>query len=372
MARRACSERCTAGAAREATPDRSSGWREAKTVSVDFEDPRVERPRQSTFGPTAGGRLDQTDRRTGERSNDPRDLEPCRAETIKALVHEIFEIRRDRQLRTRVDSAAASLECTCELEGEEGIATRRLPDAQKRRSGKGCLDARAQQLVQRANAERRELDGLEPAGGYSLLKPRRSHTASGQDDHDRLALEARQRESQHRRGWLVEPLDVVDGEHEPVRGRHRGSQAAEGVEKRERDDAFVRRCTVGIREGEGGFERAPLRPWQLRQDLVDNAPDQVGQPDEGEVRLGLRGSAREHERTGRPRSLDCGQPQRRLADPGVADDHCGLEPISGRVKEIDESRKLVLPADQVPNADCHAFRRSLRSPVARLVNGEFS
>ena len=149
--------------------------------------------------------------------------------------------------------------------------------------------------MERANAERRKLDDSESPGRQSLLEPRRRRTAGGKDDHDRLRLEARQREPQHRRRRLVEPLDVVDREHEPLCGCQRRSQAAQGVEKRERNDALIRRSTIGLREGERGFERPPLGARKVSQDPVDDTPDEIGHADEREVSLGLRGPGREHQ-----------------------------------------------------------------------------
>ena len=54
------------------------------------------------------------------------------------------------------------------------------------------------------------------------------------------------------------------------------------------------------------------------------------------------------------RSFDGGEPQRRLPDSGLADQHSGRGKLSARLEEIEESGELVLPARKVRNADYHA------------------
>ena len=129
---------------------------------------------------SAGGRLDEAHRRVGERGNEPRHLEPGSPEAVDALVNELFEIRRNRQLLARTHPAASSLKRARELEGEERIPARRFPDAQERRSGKDSAGASSQQLVERADAERAELDasGAAPPARLSGARtaPRRGRS----------------------------------------------------------------------------------------------------------------------------------------------------------------------------------------------------
>ena len=167
-----------------ARPDRRAeqGVREAETLPVDLEDSGLDRLAQSGLCPAAGGRLDEAHRRVGERGNDPRHLEPGSPEAIDTLVNELFQIRGNWQLLARTHPAASSLKRTRELEGEERIPARCFPDAQESRSGKDSADARSQQLVQRADAERAELDasGAAPPARPCVARaaPRRERSGS--------------------------------------------------------------------------------------------------------------------------------------------------------------------------------------------------
>ena len=86
-------------------------------------------------------------------------------------------------------------------------------------SGKDIADARAQRLVERADAERAKLDGLGIAPPELLGQPKRHLVASRQECGHWLRIEAGQSEPQHRQRRCVEPLDVVDREQEPLRQR---------------------------------------------------------------------------------------------------------------------------------------------------------
>src|SRR6266850_7027932 len=202
---------------------------EAETIPIDLQDSRLERGGQSGLCPVAGGRLDKAQRRVGERGNDPRNLEPASPEAVEALVNELFQIRGNRQLLTRVQPAPPSLNRARELEGEEWISARRFPDAQERRSGKDGADARSQQLAERADAERAELDGQEPLLRQSPPQPERHLVASGQDCGDGLLLEAGQSEPEHRLRRCV------------AAGASRGASPAQG--RSGRTSAGLRRIT---------------------------------------------------------------------------------------------------------------------------------
>ena len=350
-ASRAWSDRRCAGVARDQTAERSRGCvkrsRSPSTsrirASIASPSPvSAGRPAAASTRRTVGSASAATTRATSS---------PWSPEAIDALVHELFQIRGDWQLLARIHPAAPSLQRARELEGEERISRRRLPDAQERRSGKDGAEARSQQLVQRADAERAELDAAEPLIGQVPLQPERHLVASGQDRGDRLHVEAGQSEPKHRKRRCVEPLDVVDREQQLVVDGER----PQGAQESECNNALLGGCAVEFRERKRGFERPPLRPWQLRQHVGDDVSDQVGQPGERERRFRLGRAAGEHQVSTRLRRPDGCEPQRGLADPGLADDHGSRGQLIGRVEEIEESGELVLPARKVRNADCHAF-----------------
>jgi hypothetical protein len=133
--------------------------REAEPLAVDLEDSSFYRVAHSSLCPAAGGGLDQAYRRVGERGNDPRHLEPGSPQSIETFVQELFQIRGNRQLLARTHPAASSPKRAGKLEGEERISRRCFPDAQECWSGEDNNAARSQQLVERADAERAELNG---------------------------------------------------------------------------------------------------------------------------------------------------------------------------------------------------------------------
>jgi hypothetical protein len=333
-------------------PDRRAqqGVREAEPFPVDLEDSGLERVAQSRLCPAARGRLGQAHRRVRERRNDSRDLDPGSAEAIEALVNELLQVRGKGQLLARTYPTAASPERARELEGEERISARRFPDTQERRSGNGSAGARSQQLVQRTDAERAQLDGPEPSLQDTATEPEGHLVARGQDDGDRLCLEAGESEPEHRQRRCVEPLDVIDREQEPVADGELPQDAEEG----ERDHALVGGHTVGFRERKRGFERPPLWSRQLWQHIRKGSSDQIGQPDERVPGLCLGRTTGEHQIAALLGRLGSREPERRLADPGLTDDHGRCGQLLVRFQEFEESGELVLPAGEVGNADDHA------------------
>ena len=235
---------------------------EAEPLPVDLEDPGLDRVGQSGLGAAAGGRLDEAHRRVGERGDDPRHLEPAGPRPIDALVHELFQVRGKRQLLARTPpvpprrcSALASSRAKNGFPAD--VSQMRMSVGRGRTAPSAC----SQQLVQRADAERAELDASEPLLRHGPAQPERHLVASGQDRGDRLIVEAGQREPEHRQRRCVEPLDVVDREQQPVVG----GELSQGAQEGECDDALLGGRALGLRERERGFERPPLRPRQLRQ-----------------------------------------------------------------------------------------------------------
>jgi hypothetical protein len=230
----------------------------AEPIALHLEDPCFECAGEPGLRLDTYGLFDEANGRRGEGSDDARDLDLSGSESIDALVHELVEVGGDRQLFARLQPPASSHECAREFECEERVAAGRLPDPQQRRTRK-CSDPRPQQFVERAKAERSELDRQEPLLGDAPPEPGRYLVARGHDRGDRLSLEAGQSEPKHCERWRVEPLNVVDHEQEAVAAGKRSQSVQEG----ERDDALAGRRTVGVRERERHFERAPLRTGEV-------------------------------------------------------------------------------------------------------------
>ena len=140
---------------------------------------------------------------------------PSSPEGVEALEHEVLESGRDRQLLAGLD-AAAPLDCTRELEGEKGVPTRGLTDAQEDRARERGSRADPEQLVESAQAEWAELDRREPLRGDRSGEPGRHHVTGGEERGNGLVFEPRQGVAEHCQRRRVEPLDIVDREQQSL------------------------------------------------------------------------------------------------------------------------------------------------------------
>ena len=102
--------------------------RESQPLAVELEHTRIERLRQSILEPSTDDAFDQRGGRIGERGDDAHDPEPRGRETCQALLEQLVEVGRDRQILARSEDATPPLESRAELERKERVATRRLPD----------------------------------------------------------------------------------------------------------------------------------------------------------------------------------------------------------------------------------------------------
>ena len=90
------------------------------------------------------------------------------------------------------------MERASELEREERVAAGDLPDPQEHRPRKRDIEASAEELVERANTERTQVELEQPLRRHVAAQRRGELAARGQDGGDRFAFEARQRIAQQR------------------------------------------------------------------------------------------------------------------------------------------------------------------------------
>ena len=281
-------------------------------------------------------------------------------------MNELVQIRGNRQLLAGTHPAASSLKRARELEGEERIPARRLPDAQERRSGKDNADARSQQLVERADAERAELDRQEPRLRHSPAQPERRLVAGGQDCGDRLCLEAGQSEPEHRQRRCVEPLDVVDREQEPV-ARRRASARCSGRRMRQRPPRRVDlriprararpRAPAAAAAAAAATRRRTTPPIRSANPTNENAAS---------------ASAGRQESTRYPRASAASTAASHsvvLPIPASPTTTAARGQLSGRLEEIEERCELLLPARRgaerrLPRVSTVILRRSAASPTS--------
>ena len=181
VARRACSARRRDGTWWATTAEPSSGWVNRRRS------PSSSRILAARVSVEAGLRIalrrplrrePRSDRRAPRRSAPRR--EPPRSRRVEAGAQELVEVGRDRQLLSRRERAATALEGARELEREEGVAARRLPEPDQGRSRERHIEVGMQQLVRRADTQPADLDRLQPSLGHRAAKPGRhvARTAS--------------------------------------------------------------------------------------------------------------------------------------------------------------------------------------------------
>ena len=179
----------------------------------------------------------------------------------------------------------------------EGVGAAELVE----RQGRQLRPAVERLAAKRADDEHRDPDPLGPPG----------------QERDRLA------------GGLVQPLHVVDGDHDRRQPGHHGGE-------RVQDRAAVRRPRLVKRQ------RHPQRPalgWGELVHLVEHRFQQLAQAGEGEGDLALHPGGAQH-----PAGVRGGRRQQRaLADPGTpGDDEC-----PGAAHELPQPRQLDIPSDQL-------------------------
>ncbi len=255
--------------------DRGSEQRvgEAQALSVQLEDPCCERLGCAGPGPAPDGSLDELHGRVGKRGDGAGNLERCGAEIVEALLQEPAEVGGHRELLARGEHAAPALERSCQLEREEGVAARRLPDPEQGRPREGGVEADAKQLVDRADTEAADLDRPTPLLGHGAAKPLRLAAPDGDKGGERLVVQAGEGEAKRRERGAVQPLHVVD-RHAEWAG---GSEKPHRSQKRRRHDTFVGR-QLRLAQEQSGLERPPLHRRQLGDDLAGRWAEQVGQP----------------------------------------------------------------------------------------------
>ena len=217
-------------------------------------------------------------------------------------------------------------------------------DAEQRLPREGPVEPVVQEAVQRADAERPDRqppDALLLERLFELRRPRAFPEPPREQHEHAVGLDPSQREREHGRRGRVEPLDVVDGDHE----RPALAQELQHVAHRHGERAVVDDAARPVFEQERLLERAPPRRRQRRKDVCQRALEEIGQPQAGKAALGLGGPRREEQVPALPRVLDAGSPQRRLADPRLALQHECRYPLGRRVQEGVNPLELLLSSD---------------------------
>jgi hypothetical protein len=115
------------------------------------------------------------------------------------------------------------------------------------------------------------------------------------------------------------------------------------------------------------LEHPLLDRRQLGQDVAGVIAEEVGQSRERELGLGLRGSRGQDPVTAGVRRINAGQPESRLADPGLARQHGGARKILASVEQPDDRFELFLPADKLLGRNGHVLNTVRRRKSGQLT-----
>ena len=315
---------------------------EQDAVAVDCEHACGLSGHQLVDGTAPEHRRDPRCRRLREDGSDLHGLHRA-AEPIEPLADDVQQGVRQRQFRTRRRGRAAD-QRPAEQQREHRVATGHLVDA--------AQSTRWQVVAQTFPHDRVELPGIEGANRSNddgetelgidirddaVLEPQ----ACGDQESDRCIAQAARDEGEHSLRGMVHPMKVVDRHDDRTRMRPLLQQA----EQCERNGARRQFVTVRLRPQEGDFEGAVLRGGKDVEIGVRNVDEQVGQRREGELRLGLHGTALEHLEILLPRQPDALPPEGRLADARLPREHERGGPIVDRIDERANRPNLVGAAD---------------------------
>ena len=165
-----------------------------------------------------GGRaLDQLDGRVRQRGRGEQRGACVRREAGDPALDDLPQALRHRQRRAGFERRGRA-EGTRDLQREQRVAARRLGDALQDRPPVAVAEPRLDQAAHRLGVERPEPGADEPFRPERALQPERvrrgDRCAQRRQHADPVAVQAPDGEGQRPRGRRVEPLDVVDGEHE--------------------------------------------------------------------------------------------------------------------------------------------------------------
>ena len=165
--------------------------------------------------------------------------------------------------------------------------------------------------------------------------------ATGEEQADLELAEPSERELERIPGVRVEPLHIVDGQHE----RHAGGQHAQRAHHCDRDGATIGWSALGLGQQKRNFKRAPLRMRQPLENAADHAAQKVPEGCERKPRLAF----------GRAGGEKAMAPRLRLAhrfapDRGLPDSRLALDQQRGRKRLLEEAPqrgKFPIPADDL-------------------------
>ena len=201
------------------------------------------------------------------------------------------------------------------------------------------------QVLNGAEAQRQKRKALNAVGHRRAIEVERNGRPGlgppGREQPHGSIVEAPHGITHHQRGGGVEPLHVVNRDHE----RAGLGERSEHGEQRERDTLLVGRVVALVIQQERHLERVPVARRKLVQG-IHVVSQQVAEGRVREARLRLRGASAE--RSG-PRLLRARQrrlPDRRLTGAGLALDHECPRRMPGGLEEELHALELLLSSNE--------------------------
>ena len=232
-----------------------------------------------------------------------------------------------------------------ELEREVGVPARHLVDAREQRSRELDAQPLVDEAVHRPRTQWSQWEPAHPRPGQEAIAWPVCPGADARrgQKRDRLRTQSPQRRVEHRRGGRIEPLQVVQREHNRLLAR----QGAEDVDECEADRPRFRRRAVRVGEQQRNLQRTPARRCELVCDVSEDRADQVRQPGEREPGFRLDTAMGQNPRAALPGVLDARLPQERLADPRLAGDNERGRPRRRGVQERVQLAELLVTTDDL-------------------------
>ena len=289
---------------------------EPQLVTIHLDEVGFERPVEPAELEVRDDRVQEPEGRSGRRGDDQQGIRGGVVELSQPLGHRVGQRARDRQLRR---GAGSRLHLTSDGQRVQGVAPGGLVHLLQRTPREAVAELGRQHRADRGHVQRRQAERCQPGTRVALrhLGPQRRlvavRPAAEQDAHGLLA-QAVERERQDPRGRPIQPLLVVDGEHDRCRGGHRSQRGQRGPRQRLLIDRAPGRGTPV--DGQCDGQRVSLRLGQRRGHRRWQIVEQIRQPGEREIAVGLAGGARDDVTAAAPGAGDGIAPQRGLPDAG--------------------------------------------------------
>ena len=274
--------------------------------------------------------------------------------------------------RTRPRTRRPRPWCCCVRRAGHGPGRRRsIRAATPARSLPGCCkqglpgeagaETIAQKPVQCADAQRPHGHPPDLCWWERILQHRRVRPvgrAPSEQHQNTACRESAQGEGKGGRGGRIEPLHVIDCEHD----RLVLAEPLEHIANSEPHGTAVDRSSRGIVSKHRDPERAPARRRQSRQHLIEDVIEKVSEPDVDEGLLGLGRTRRDNPDPPGAGEAHALEPERRLADSRFTLKDHRRRSVRHTAEERGHTGALLVPYRKSPAPTCSGPSRTSHRP----------